>query len=261
MLTSSKPGSLYVRRRGRGLPWRAGVVTAGEIVDLDRFGVDAQVGMAIYTERIELGAAIAAPLTSDRPDGLWPTVVVDEQGIALGLAWSDMESLCEAVRMRRGIYHSRSRGLWVKGETSGATQELLRVDLDCDRDALRFTVRQRDPGFCHRGTRTCWGAIGGLAALLTRLKRRAVNAPRESYTRRLLDNPQLLRAKLVEEAAELAEAETADEIAAECADLLYFAVVALVRGGGFTGGGGGRVGSPCLEDTAARRRGQACAES
>jgi phosphoribosyl-ATP pyrophosphohydrolase len=216
---------------GARITFAGGITTAAEIAELDRLGADAQVGMAIYTERLELGAAIAAPLTSDRPDGLWPTVVVDEHGIALGLAWSNLESVCTAVRTRRGVYHSRSRGRWVKGETSGATQELLRVDLDCDRDALRFAVRQRDPGFCHQGTRTCWGSDRGLTALPRRLNQRAENAPPGSYTRRLLDDAHLLRAKLIEEAGELADAATTGEIAAEAADLFYFASVALVRGG------------------------------
>lgn len=44
----------------------------------------------------------------------------------------------------RGVYYSRSRGgLWRKGDSSGAVQELVRLDIDCDSDALRFTVRQR----------------------------------------------------------------------------------------------------------------------
>ena len=72
----------------------------------------------------------------------------DERGIALGLAYSSHESLREAVRTRTGVYSSRKRGLWVKGATSGATQELIRVDLDCDRDTLRFVVRQ--VGGAHR---------------------------------------------------------------------------------------------------------------
>ena len=149
-----------------------GVTTADEVAEIDRLGADAQVGMALYTGRLGLADALAAPLVSDRADGLWPTVVVDELGVALGLAWSDLESLREAVERRRGVYRSRTRGLWVKGETSGATQELVRVDLDCDRDALRFTVRQAGAGFCHRDTRSCWGADRGLGALERRLAAR-----------------------------------------------------------------------------------------
>ena len=150
-----------------------GVTTGDEIAALDRLGADAQVGMAIYTGRLSLADAFAAPLVSDRPDGLWPTVVVDELGVALGLVYSSAESLRAAMKDRRGVYQSRYRGLWFKGETSGATQELLRVDADCDRDALRFTVRQKGDGLCHHNTRTCWGSDSGLGGLGRRLAGRA----------------------------------------------------------------------------------------
>jgi phosphoribosyl-ATP pyrophosphohydrolase/phosphoribosyl-AMP cyclohydrolase len=206
-----------------------GVTTAAEVAAIDRLGADAQVGMALYTDRLHLADAIAAPLASDRPDGLWPTVVVDEHGVALGLAWSSIMSLRAAVEQRRGIYQSRTRGLWVKGETSGATQELLNIALDCDRDALRFTVRQHGAGFCHHDTWTCWGPRHGLPALTDILRQRRTAATPGSYTRRLFDDPALLRAKLVEEAGELADAATRDHVAAEAADLLYFALVALAR--------------------------------
>ena len=78
----------------------------------------------------------------------------------------------------QGVYHSRSRGLWIKGATSGATQELLRIDADCDRDCLRFTVRQQPPGFCHLGTRTCWGEDTGLGDLARRLAERKASRAR-----------------------------------------------------------------------------------
>jgi len=204
-----------------------GVTTADDVAALDRIGADAQVGMAIYTGRLSLADAVAAPLVSDRPDGLWPTVVVDELGVALGLVYSNADSLRKAIEDQRGVYHSRSRGLWVKGETSGATQELLRVDLDCDRDALRFTVRQRGEGFCHRDTRTCWGHDRGLGALERRLAQRLEDAPENSFTARLARDPELLTAKLVEEARELGEASRKDDVVWEAADLLYFTAAAL----------------------------------
>ncbi|MCA9515765.1 MAG: hypothetical protein KC635_12535, partial [Myxococcales bacterium] len=78
-----------------------GVTTPEDIAQLDRLGADAQVGMALYSGRMDLGDAIAAPLRTDRADGLWPTVVVDEQGRALGLVYSSAESVREAVRTRR----------------------------------------------------------------------------------------------------------------------------------------------------------------
>jgi phosphoribosyl-ATP pyrophosphohydrolase len=187
--------------------------------------------MALYTGRLGLAEAFAAPLTSDRPDGLWPTVVVDERGTALGLCWSNLESLRHALETGTGTYWSRRRGLWQKGATSGAEQLLRRVEVDCDRDALRFVVRQQPPGFCHEQTWTCWGPDRGLGALEATLQARLADAPPGSYTRRLLDDPALLRAKLVEEAGELADATDPDHVAAEAADLLYFATVALVRAG------------------------------
>jgi len=208
-----------------------GVTTAEEVAALDRLGIDVQVGMALYSGRLGLAEALVAPLRSDRPDGLWPTVVCDEQGAALGLAFSDLESVRAAVAQRAGVYHSRSRGLWVKGASSGATQELLGITLDCDRDTLRFTVRQHGSGFCHRGTHTCWGAQEGLGGLARRLAARREDAPTGSYTRRLLTDPGLLGAKLREEAAELAAATSPTEIAWEAADLLYFTLVAMARAG------------------------------
>ena len=202
-----------------------------EIATADHAGIDAQVGMALYSGALHLADAIAAPLVSDRPDGLWPTVVVDEHQRALGLAWSDAESLRAAVDRRAGVYHSRTRGLWIKGETSGATQDLLRIDADCDRDALKFTVRQAGSGFCHLGTRTCWGDDTGLPALVRVLADRLADAPAGSYTARLFSEPAMLEAKLLEEAGELANAGTRADVVHEAADVIFFALIAAVRAG------------------------------
>jgi phosphoribosylformimino-5-aminoimidazole carboxamide ribotide isomerase len=216
---------------GAALTIAGGISSREEIASLDSQGADAQVGMAIYSGQLSLADAFASPLKSDRADGLWPTVVVDQHGAALGLAWSDSESLAEAIKLGRGVYHSRSRGLWVKGETSGATQELLRIDLDCDRDALRFCVRQNGSGFCHRGSFGCWGAGDGLPALSRRINKLTRRAPSGSYTKRLLEEQGLLEAKLIEEAGELASATGRQEVTREAADLLYFSLVAMARAG------------------------------
>lgn len=227
-----------------------GITRADEIAALDALGADAQVGMALYTGRLSLGEAIAAPLAGEPaspPDPLslsgeggrrespetWPTVVCDELGRTLGLVWSTRESLERAVTERRGVYWSRSRAaLWVKGETSGNTQELLRVDLDCDRDALRFTVRQRGTGFCHLERRSCWPDAFDLGDLERVIQARRNRPVPESGTTRLLTDGALLRAKLREEAAELADARTAADAVHEAADLFYMALVALAGAGG-----------------------------
>jgi phosphoribosyl-ATP pyrophosphohydrolase len=209
-----------------------GITTGREIAEIDRYGADSQVGMALYSGTLTLAEAIAAPLTSERSDGLWPTVVVDERGLALGLTWSSAESLDRAVDRRRGIYQSRRRGLWEKGATSGSTQDLLRVDVDCDRDALRFTVRQHGDGFCHLKTRSCWGEDAGVGRLSRRLGRLVEGTrPQGSNTVGLLNDPGLLAAKLREEADELATATSPEDVVAEAADVLYFTLVKAVAAG------------------------------
>jgi phosphoribosyl-ATP pyrophosphohydrolase len=210
-----------------------GITTSSEVAELDRLGADAQVGMALYTGTLPLGDAVAAPLAKPLPGEVWPTVVCDEAGHTLGLVWSTRESLARAIAERRGIYWSRSRrALWVKGETSGNTQQLVRVDLDCDRDALRFTVRQAGIGFCHLNRRSCWESEFDLPDLERALADRMARPVAGSGTARLLADPALLAAKLREEADELAQAESPQDVVRETADVFYMALVALARGGG-----------------------------
>jgi len=210
-----------------------GITAAGEVAELDRIGADAQVGMALYAGRLSLGDAVAAPLAKPLPGEVWPTVVCDEAGRTLGLVWSTRESLTRAVVERRGIYWSRSRqALWVKGETSGNSQQLLRVDLDCDRDALRFTVRQAGAGFCHLNRRSCWHSEFDLPDLERALADRMARPVAGSGTAQLLAEPTLLAAKLREEADELARADSSEDVVRETADVFYMALVALARGGG-----------------------------
>jgi phosphoribosyl-ATP pyrophosphohydrolase / phosphoribosyl-AMP cyclohydrolase / histidinol dehydrogenase len=169
--------------------------------------------------------------TSDRPDGLFATVVTDEQGIALGLCYSSKKSVSSALETQTGVYMSRTRGLWFKGKTSGATQKLLGVDFDCDSDTLRFKVCQTAPGFCHLHTRTCFGADQGITALFHLLESRLKNAPPKSYTKRLFNDSELLHSKILEEAEELCSASNKDEVAWEAADLIYFALTKCVASG------------------------------
>lgn len=183
-------------------------------------------------DRLNACEAFIKCARSDRPDGLFTTVVVDEAGTALGLVYSSEESLRESFNTGFGVYYSRSRKqLWRKGETSGNVQLLLQLDLDCDNDAVRFTVRQSGVGFCHLDQTSCWGQATGLRSLEKMLQSRAENAPVGSYTKRLLEDTELLRDKLVEEAQELAEAESKEEVAGEAADLLYFLMVKCIAAG------------------------------
>ena len=145
------------------------------------------------------------------------------------------ESIVAALQSGRGVYYSRSRnGLWRKGDTSGHFQTLHRLDVDCDGDALRFTVTQRGDdirAFCHLNTLTCWGEPRGLRHLEGTLQQRLKDAPLGSYTKRLFEDEILLRDKLVEEAQELSEADTKQHVAEELADVLYFAMVRAAKAG------------------------------
>jgi len=117
-------------------------------------------------------------------------------------------------------------------DTLHALARLLRVDVDCDRDALKFTVRQAGSGFCHTGTRGCWTTPFGLDAVERTVTERLRSAPPDSGTAKLLADPELLAAKLREEAEELARAESPASSVHETADVLYLAVVANAARGG-----------------------------
>mmetsp|Transcript_41066 Transcript_41066/g.103473 ORF Transcript_41066/g.103473 Transcript_41066/m.103473 type:complete len:1621 (+) Transcript_41066:244-5106(+) len=208
-----------------------GITTVEEVRALDQLGVEGQVGMALYSGRLTLADALLAPVTSERADGLMPTVVVDQQERCLGLVYSSPESVAASVESLRGVYWSRKRGLWQKGLTSGNYQELLAIRTDCDRDALQFVVRQQGVGFCHLETYSCFGQRRGIAGLMHTLEERRLSAPVGSYTKRLYEDPVFLKSKLIEEAHELGDAATKAEVAAEAADVLYFALVACARTG------------------------------
>ena len=87
-------------------------------------------------------------------------VVAQQRGTGdvLMVAWMNDEALDLTLRTRRATYFSRSRQrLWVKGETSGHTQRVHEVRLDCDGDALLLVVDQ-EGGACHTGDHTCFDA-------------------------------------------------------------------------------------------------------
>jgi phosphoribosyl-ATP pyrophosphohydrolase/phosphoribosyl-AMP cyclohydrolase/histidinol dehydrogenase len=180
---------------------------------------------------ISVAKVLLANAISDRPDGLFSTIVSDERGVALGLVYSSEESVSESLRTGRGVYQSRKRGLWYKGESSGDIQELVAISMDCDNDCLRFVVRQKGKGFCHLATATCFGHYQGLSRLQQTLQTRKASAPAGSYTARLFNDPQLLRAKILEEATELCDATSKSEVAFEAADLFYFALTKCIAAG------------------------------
>jgi phosphoribosyl-AMP cyclohydrolase len=90
-------------------------------------------------------------------DGLVCAVVqAHGTGEVLMVAWMNDQALHRTLTTRRGTYYSRSRqNLWVKGETSGHTQYVREVRLDCDGDAVLVIVDQTGPA-CHTGLHSCF---------------------------------------------------------------------------------------------------------
>jgi len=183
------------------------------------------------TSQLNIGDAFLAPAISDRPDGLFPTVVTSQTGHSLGLVYSSTRSVKESIITGKGVYQSRKHGLWRKGETSGATQDIVRIRLDCDSDSLEFRVVQHGAGFCHLNRQSCFSEASGLSLLEGTLISRLESAPEGSYTKRLFNDANLLQAKIMEEADELCRATTKEEVAFEAADLLYFTLTKCVATG------------------------------
>ena len=181
-------------------------------------------------DKLPISKLLSLTWNSDRADKLIPTVVCDERGVALGLVYSSEESVAESLRTKTGVYQSRKRGLWYKGATSGDTQQLIRISLDCDNDALKFVVKQKGR-FCHLEQSGCFGDLEGISKLEQTLQSRKQSAPQGSYTARLFSDEKLLRAKIMEEAEELCDAKTAEDVAFEAADLIYFALTKAVGAG------------------------------
>ena len=88
-----------------------------------------------------------------------------DSGEVLMLAWMNRDALGETLRTGRACYWSRSRGrLWRKGESSGQTQRVVVLRLDCDRDAVLLLVDQTGVA-CHTGRRSCFYLEAGADGL------------------------------------------------------------------------------------------------
>jgi phosphoribosyl-ATP pyrophosphohydrolase/phosphoribosyl-AMP cyclohydrolase len=169
-------------------------------------------------------------------------------GQLLMVAHADREALEETLATGEMHYHSRRRGLWHKGATSGNRQRVVSLTPDCDGDAVLALVEQIGAA-CHNGTRSCFVVEGGpeswspepssngggdaLARLDITISARAEAGSTitgSSYTARLLADRNLRLKKLGEVAAELVTAcadGNRERAAEEAADLFYHTLVAL----------------------------------
>lgn len=89
--------------------------------------------------------------------GLIPAVVQSAQtNRVLMVAWMNLESIKQTFEVGETVFFSRSRSeLWHKGATSGNTQRVLKVEVDCDSDCLLIKVEENGPA-CHNGTESCF---------------------------------------------------------------------------------------------------------
>lgn len=173
-------------------------------------------------------------------DGLVPAVVQDAStGRVLTVAYMSRASLERTIAEGETWFWSRSREeLWHKGATSGNTQTVRGILLDCDGDALVVLVDPAGPA-CHTGAETCFSdvlagsdaqAFAALGRLVDVIATRAAEAdPSSSYTASLLDRGiDTVCKKVGEEATEVVLAAKGDEheqIVYESADLLYHLAV------------------------------------
>jgi len=175
--------------------------------------------------------------------GLVPAIVQNAKTReVLTLAYMNQESLARTIETGQTWFWSRSRNeLWHKGETSGNTQQVVSLALDCDRDAIVVLVDPAGPA-CHTGARSCFDVaddsidlgrvLDGLNQLIESRER---ERPSGSYTTYLFNEgiDKILK-KVGEESAETIIAAKNDErerLASEVSDLLYHLVVLLVARG------------------------------
>ena len=175
--------------------------------------------------------------------GLIPAIVQDAATReVLTLAYMNRESLARTLETKQTWFWSRSRNqLWHKGETSGNTQEVIQLALDCDRDAIVVLVRPAGPA-CHTGAVSCFDtgeqqpALGPwLDQLYELIRSRERERPAGSYTTYLIDEglDKILK-KVGEASAETINAAKNEDdarLTAEASDLLYHLLVLLVARG------------------------------
>ena len=214
-----------------------GASTLDEIQSLAALGCDVQLGMALYTGKLNLADDFTASLNwskgwgADAAGMLLPVIVQAPDGQVLMTGYTNRETLAETFKRGSVCFHSRTRNkLWMKGETSGNTLKVIRLRADCDRDAVLAVAEPSGP-VCHTGAWSCFSTDRRYTweFLQEIIEGRFRNPVPGSYTATLDD--ELVREKLMEEAEELCTAKTRDEIIWEAADLLYFSTALITRAG------------------------------
>ena len=171
-------------------------------------------------------------LDYEKMNGLIPTIIQEENGKVISLVYSNKESIKKTLQTKKAWKYSRQREkVTMKGATSGNVQELVSIKPDCDNDALLYTVKQTGTCGCHTGSYTCFGEKKefSLQELYNKVSNRINEKKKNSYTTKLVNDPLLLKRKLVEEAAEVITAKDRENLIWECSDLIYFLFVIMSK--------------------------------
>lgn len=207
-----------------------GITSIDEIKELEKLNISSQLGMSIYTGKINPVEAFIELIDFEKCNGLVPTIVQDvKTKQVLMLAYSNKESLRKSLTEGKATYFSRSRNeLWTKGETSGNTQELVNAKFDCDADSILFKVNQKGNA-CHLNRFSCFEdkefCINELYDLIVDRKEKM---PEKSYTTKLFKDEFYLKRKIMEEAFESVNFEQGDGLSWESADLMYHLLVFMI---------------------------------
>ncbi|MCM1320814.1 MAG: bifunctional phosphoribosyl-AMP cyclohydrolase/phosphoribosyl-ATP diphosphatase HisIE [Bacteroides sp.] len=212
-----------------------GISTLEEIVQLEQMGCDVQLGMALYTGKISLKDAFISCLNWRKAEqtsaGLIPVIAQSPAKEVLMMGFASREAFEKTFASGKLTFWSRTRQeLWTKGEHSGHYLSVQKLRADCDRDTVLATVEPHG-GVCHTGSFTCFGSEAAPASTMERLYAviadRFANPSPGSYTATLDD--ERVREKIEEEAEEVTEADSHDDVVWECADLLYFLNVLMYK--------------------------------
>ena len=209
-----------------------GVSSVQEIKELEKLHCDVQLGMALYTGKVDLKEAFVECLDFEKSP-LIPVIAQSVNGEVLMQGFGNAEAVRKSFDCGRLTFWSRSRNeLWTKGDTSGNVLQVVRMRADCDRDCILATVLPTGPA-CHTGSWTCFTSAidekSSMGRLYNVIADRFANPKPGSYTA-TLDNKRV-REKVEEEAEELCEAEGKEEVIWEAADLLYFVNVLMYKEG------------------------------
>ena len=209
-----------------------GVSSVQEIKELEKLHCDVQLGMALYTGKVDLKEAFVECLDFEKSP-LIPVIAQSVNGEVLMQGFANAEAVRKSFDCGRLTFWSRSRNeLWTKGDTSGNVLQVVKMRADCDRDCVLATVLPTGPA-CHTGSWTCFSSAvdekSSMGRLYNVIADRFANPKPGSYTATL--DAKRVREKVEEEAEELCEAEGKEEVIWEAADLLYFVNVLMYKEG------------------------------